>query len=160
MISQKKKTKKIVKKEEIVLPEIKTVGRGRHLVENIFLPQRVVSQIADEVAKVVSKQLKRTPRKKGTPKSVIDYPLFLDTSAIIDARVFELIRIGVFNGTFVVIEGVLDELKHIADSKDDSKKERGRKGMKLLEQLKKQKGEKFEIVDDENPKNPVDERII
>lgn len=160
MISQKKKTKKIVKKEEIVLPEIKTVGRGRHLVENIFLPQRVVSQIADEVAKVLSKQLKRTPRKKGTPKSVIDYPLFLDTSAIIDARVFELIRIGVFNGTFVVIEGVLDELKHIADSKDDSKKERGRKGMKLLEQLKKQKGEKFEIVDDENPKNPVDERII
>ena len=160
MAAQKKKVTKKKIEEKVVIPQVKGEGMRRHLVDNILLPQRVVSQIADEVAKVVSKQLKRAPRRKQAPKAKIEYPLFLDTSAIIDARIFELVRIGVFNGTFVVIDGVLDELKHIADSKDDSKKERGRTGLKLLDNMKKQKGVKMEIVPDENPKNPVDERII
>jgi len=124
-----------------------------------MLPQRVVTQIAEEVAMRVSNRLKRTPSTPDTQKK-LENPLFLDTSAIIDGRVFELIRMGVFTGTFVVLEGVLDELKHIADSKDEVKKERGRKGLTLLEILKKGKGISFETYDDSTIKKPVDERII
>lgn len=130
------------------------------LLEGILLPQRVVSQLAEEVAAIVSSRLKRREQKTKQVEKKIEYPLFLDTSAIIDVRVFELIRLGVFTGTFVIVEGVLDELKSIADSKDNVKKERGRKGLKLLENLRKQKDIKFETYDDTKIKRPVDERII
>lgn len=154
-----KKTKKEAPKG------IKKAGAGaaheaNRILEGIMLPQRVVSQIAEEVGNIVAKQLKRAGRdiRKETPH--MENPLFLDTSAIIDARVFGLIRIGVFTGTYVVVEGVLDELKHIADSKDEAKKERGRRGMTMLEALKKDKNSKFVTYDDSDIKKPVDERII
>lgn len=157
----KKKTpiKEVV--EEVYIPVVsKDGGRGRHLVDNILLPQRVVSQIAEEVARRLGSQIKRRPTTRKATKGKIENPLFLDTSAIIDARIFELIRIGLFYGTFVVIDGVLDELKNIADNKDESKKERGRKGMMLLQELQKNRKVKTEVIADESPKKPVDERII
>jgi len=142
-------------------PKAQPEHETRKLLEQIRLPQRVVSQIAEEVASMVTKQLKRGPIRKRTKTSTrLENPLFLDTSAIIDGRVFELIKIGVFTGTFIVIEGVLDELKHIADSKDEVKKERGRKGLTQLDALRKEKGIKFEIYDDSSIDKPVDERII
>lgn len=153
-----KSSKKVVKKstKAAVVPHVHEANR---ILEGILLPQRVVSQIAEEVAMRVSNRLKRAPSTPDSQKK-LDNPLFLDTSAIIDARVFELIRLGVFTGTFVVLDGVLDELKHIADSKDELKKERGRKGLTLLEILRKSKGVLFETYDDASIKKPVDERII
>lgn len=150
-VTPKKVEVKKEEKKKVVVPH-----EGNRLLDGISFPQRVISQIAEEVAT----RLKRSPsKKKQTPKR-IENPLFLDTSAIIDGRVFELIRIGVFTGTYVVIEGVLDELKHIADSKDEVKKERGRKGLTYLETLRKQRNIKFETLDDSKIKKSVDERII
>jgi uncharacterized protein YacL len=150
--SKKATSKKVVKKDGA--RQAHDVNR---LLGGIMLPQRVVSQIAEEVGNIVAKQLKRGEK---TQDKKFDNPLFLDTSAIIDARIFELIRMDVFTGTFVIIEGVLDELKHIADSKDEIKKERGRKGLTLLEGLRKEKNIKLETYDDSKIKKPVDERII
>lgn len=164
-MAKKTVIKKIDKKEKKTAPK-KNVPEHTHevnrLMEGILLPQRVVSQIAEEVGNIVAKQLKRAGERRDVKKEEkrLENPLFLDTSAIIDARVFELIRMNVFTGTYVVIEGVLDELKHIADSKDDAKKERGRKGLTLLEILKKDRNTKFEMYDDSKIKKPVDERII
>ena len=148
-----KKEKKEVKKTKA--PQ--AAHEANRLLDGILLPQRVVSQIAEEVGNIVAKQLKRGENKV---EKKLDNPLFLDTSAIIDARVFDLIHLGVFTGTFVAIDGVLDELKHIADSKDEVKKERGRRGLTLLEKLRKEKNIKFETYDDSNIKKAVDERII
>ncbi len=173
-MSEKKKTPtKKTQVKRVKGPEVKVeahpvakssvagpVHEANRLLDGILLPQRVVAQIAEEVAQRVTSRLRRTATDKPSTKKVLDNPLFLDTSAIIDARVFELIRIGVFTGTFVVVEGVLDELKHIADSKDTAKKERGRKGLTLLEQLRKDKSIKFDTYDDTDNKKPVDERII
>lgn len=145
------------KKDPVKGKNLQVPHEANRLLDGILLPQRVVSQIAEEVGNIVAKQLKRGENK--TEKK-LDNPLFLDTSAIIDARVFDLIRLGVFTGTFVVIDGVLDELKHIADSKDEVKKERGRKGLTLLEKLRKDKNIKFETYDDSNIKKAVDERIV
>lgn len=156
----KAKTGKENKDNKVKAGGAKPEHEVNKLLEGILLPQRVVSQLAEEVAAIVSNRLKRREQKKKQIEKKIEYPLFLDTSAIIDARVFELIRLGVFTGTFVVVEGVLDELKSIADSKDVVKKERGRKGLKLLDNLRKQKDIKFEMYDDTKIKRPVDERII
>lgn len=130
------------------------------ILEGIMLPQRVISQIAEEVAHMVTNQLKRNNGEKKEEAKKLENPLFLDTSAIIDGRVFDLIKLNVFTGTFVAIDGVVDELKHIADSKDEVKKERGRKGLTSLEMLRKDKNVKFETYDDSKVKKAVDERIV
>lgn len=156
-------TKKVIKSKaikEVKKSEVTRTHEANRILEGILLPQRVVSQIAEEVAMRVSNRLKRTPQVNGEAQTKLVNPLFLDTSAIIDARIFDLIPLGVFTGTFVALEGVLDELKHIADSKDMVKKERGRKGLTLLEILRKTKGISFETYDDASIKKPVDERII
>ena len=67
----------------------------------------------------------------------IENAIFVDTSAIIDGRIFDVINIGVFTGSFVILDKILLELKHIADSNDLVKRLRGRKGLDLLEKLKK-----------------------
>ena len=158
----KEKSKKVntkQSKKETKKPVVAATHEANRILEGILLPQRVVAQIAEEVAMRVSNRLKRTSVPSDSQKK-LENPLFLDTSAIIDGRIFDLIRLGVFTGTYVVLDGVLDELKHIADSKDEVKKERGRKGLTLLEILRKGKGISFETYDDASIKKPVDERII
>lgn len=133
--------------------------------------QTFVGILAEEIAKTVVDRLPKMltlPAKKKTPKQKekkIENAIFLDTSAIIDGRVFDLANLGVFTGTFVVMEGVLLELKHIADSSDVVKKERGRKGLEALEKLKKNKKVKVSVLPPEKPKDPkkekeVDEQLI
>lgn len=165
----KKNTKKTTNKpvnqqQSVVGKEVKEVmEKSNPFVEGILLPQRVVMQIADEVAKVVTVRMRNTgapkKKKKASVKN-IENAVFLDTSAIIDGRVFDLMKIGAFYGNFVLLEGVLDELKNIADSKDSVKKERGRTAMQRIEQAKKEKIAKFIILADEKPTAPVDDRII
>ncbi len=162
---QKKEEKK-ENKGKITSQEVaREVAEKSHpIVEGIMLPPRVVMQIADEVAKVVTARIGHTiePARKKKKKNgkKLENAIFLDTSAIIDGRVFELMKIGVFYGNFVLLEGVLDELKNIADSKDDVKRERGRLAMQKLEAVKKEKIAKFTVVEDEKPRNPVDDRIV
>ncbi len=107
---------------------------------------KMVGLLADEVAKTVIRRLpsfRRRSKRKKTKE--IQNAIFLDTSAIIDGRIFDIIKLGLFTGTFVVLESILLELKHIADSQDTVKRERGRKGLELLEKLKKTKGVKFKV---------------
>src|SRR3989344_858385 len=128
---------------------------------------KMMGLLADEVAKTVIRRLpsfrRRTKRKKNKK---IENAIFLDTSAIIDGRIFEIINLGLFTGTFVVLESILLELKHIADSQDTVKRERGRKGLELLEKLKKTKGVRFMLLlEGENGSESkdikeVDEKLI
>jgi uncharacterized protein YacL len=129
------------------------------IMQNIMLPRKVIMQIADEVGRVVTKRI--SVRRKKTKKSStkIDNAVFLDTSAIIDMRVFDLAKIGSLYGNFVVLESVLTELKNISDSKDGIKKERGRRAMDALDKFKRVRGIKVKILADEFIK-PVDEAIV
>ncbi len=150
-------------KEKKTTKKIKRSARAEAahlLMENIMLPQRVIRQIADEVGKVVTKSI--SARRRKTPKTTkkIDNPVFLDTSAIIDMRVFDLAKIGALYGTFIVLESVLSELKNIADSKDSIKKERGRRAMNALEAFKKVRGVKLRVIPDDKVNISVDESII
>lgn len=140
-----------------------SVEKANPFMEGILLPPRVVMQIADEVAKVVTARMgnpKTTRTKRKKTGKTVENAVFLDTSAIIDGRVFDLMKIGAFYGNFMLLEGVLDELKNIADSKDDVKKERGRLAMQMIENAKKEKIAKFTVIEDEKPQAPVDDRII
>jgi uncharacterized protein YacL len=135
-------------------------------------PKGFVSNLANEVAKTLAKmpRFKRSNKKssagwrtkKKNQQLAQKNPIFLDTSAIIDGRIFDVIALGVFSGIFVVLESILSELKHIADSQDMVKRVRGRKGLDFLEQLKKGKRNKFMVIQDsdEFKNKEVDERLI
>ncbi len=132
-------------------------------------PQGFVSSLADEVAKTLAKmpRFRRSNNRKSKSKKKIreltgQNPIFLDTSAIIDGRIFDVIALGVFTGTFVVLESILLELKHIADSQDMVKRVRGRKGLDFLEKLKKGKTNKFIVLPDNEDfkQKEVDEKLI
>lgn len=128
-------------------------SRRDQFFQGIMLPQRVITQIATEVAAQITRRDRHEEVK-------LDHPIFLDTSAIIDGRIFGLIEIGVFTGSIVVINGVLEELKNIADSKDEGKKERGRQGMAMLEKIRIDKKVNMHVIDDSKINKPVDERLI
>ncbi len=61
----------------------------------------------------------------------------LDTSVIIDGRIADLCETGFVDGTLVVPQFVLRELQYIADSQDTLKRNRGRKGLEILQRIKK-----------------------
>lgn len=135
-------------------------------IHQAFSP-KVIGLLADEVAKTVIRRLPPFRRSKRGKKKTrkIENAIFLDTSAIIDGRIFDIVRTGFFNGTFILTESILLELKHIADSQDTVKRERGRKGLELLEKLKKARGIKFKVIEEQGNGNvgditEVDEKLI
>lgn len=154
-----KQDKKVVKNQNTKIEQNEEKPKKETqnpVMQGMMLPPRVVMQIADEVVRRIKPD--RKTKKPSTKK--LESPIFLDTSAIIDGRIFDLIRIGVFSSTYVIIQGVLDELKHIADSKDDIKKERGKRALTMLNDFKKQKGVKVVIIDDARGDKPVDDSLI
>ena len=80
--------------------------------------------------------------EKGAGKS---HPLILDTSVIIDGRVADIAETGFLAGTLVIPQFVLRELQQIADSADSIKRNRGRRGLDILQRLQKKKGS-YEVV--------------
>jgi uncharacterized protein YacL len=62
----------------------------------------------------------------------------LDTSVIIDGRILDIVRTGFLEGQLVVPQFVLAELRHIADSGDQLRRGRGRRGLDVLQKLQKE----------------------
>lgn len=62
----------------------------------------------------------------------------LDTSVIIDGRIADIVETGFLEGVLVVPTFVLEELQHIADSSDSLKRNRGRRGLDILNKMQKQ----------------------
>lgn len=63
-------------------------------------------------------------------------PRLIDTSAIIDGRLVDVVKTHFLSGQMVVPTFVLDELQRVADSSDPLKRARGRRGLELVEELK------------------------
>lgn len=71
----------------------------------------------------------------------------VDSSAIIDGRIAEIVRTGFLGGKLVVPNFVLQEIQFIADSEDILKRQRGRRGLEVLRQLQKEFPAQVEIRD-------------
>lgn len=65
-------------------------------------------------------------------------PKVLDTSVIIDGRIFDICQTGFIEGTLIIPNFVLEELRHIADSSDGLKRNRGRRGLDILNKIQKE----------------------
>jgi uncharacterized protein YacL len=85
----------------------------------------------------------------------------LDTSVIIDGRVADICKTGFLEGTLVVPHFVLRELQQIADSADSIKRNRGRRGLDILEKVKSSPGVTVQIVEKDFPDvREVDLKLI
>jgi uncharacterized protein YacL len=95
--------------------------------------------------------------EKGEKKS---YKI-LDTSVIIDGRIADLTETGFIEGTIVVPQFVLRELQHIADSPDSLKRNRGRRGIEILQRMQKKPDLNVTITEIDFPDIPeVDMKLI
>jgi uncharacterized protein YacL len=72
----------------------------------------------------------------------------LDTSALIDGRVADLVATGFVSGTILLHEGVLRELQAIADSSDPGRRNRGRRGLDVLVELQRAPTVQFQLVEE------------
>lgn len=142
------------------------IGTGVTIVLNIvlgFLGFRVARKKKDEISvdniretleksnRGIAKKEKKSP---GRPK-------ILDTSVIIDGRILDLLHTGFIEGKIIIPNFVLEELRHIADSADSLKRNRGRRGLDILNEIQKQLSVQVEIVDFNTKENmEVDSKLL
>ncbi|WP_379136778.1 PIN/TRAM domain-containing protein [Paenibacillus sp. sgz500958] len=85
----------------------------------------------------------------------------LDTSVIIDGRIADICKTGFIEGTIVIPEFVLEELQHIADSSDLLKRNRGRRGLDILNKIQKELDVKVLIYEgDFEEISEVDSKLV
>lgn len=75
---------------------------------------------------------------KGRKTEFEGIPKVLDTSVIIDGRIFDIAKTGFMEGPLIIPDFVLEELRHIADSSDPLKRNRGRRGLDVLNRIRKE----------------------
>ncbi|HEY8323826.1 MAG TPA: PIN domain-containing protein [Ktedonobacterales bacterium] len=86
--------------------------------------------------------------------------ILVDTSAIIDGRIADISMTGFITGTLVVPRFVLEELQHIADSADSMRRNRGRRGLEILQRLQKDTTVPVEISDADADPSEVDAKLV
>jgi uncharacterized protein YacL len=85
----------------------------------------------------------------------------LDTSVIIDGRIADICQTGFLEGPLVIPHFVLEELQHIADSSDVLKRNRGRRGLDILNKIQKELSIKVEIYEgDFEEIHEVDSKLV
>lgn len=102
----------------------------------VFLCVTIVMQTRDEFRFII-------PYVEFSKQAKGNQPMLLDTSVIIDGRVADIVETSIFQGELIVPRFVLAELQTIADSEDKLKRNRGRRGLDILQAL--QKNEKADI---------------
>jgi uncharacterized protein YacL len=89
-----------------------------------------------------------------------DYKI-LDTSVIIDGRIADVAETGFLSGTLIIPQFILRELQQVADSPDSSKRQRGRRGLDMLNRLQNNSALDIQIVETDFPSvREVDLKLI
>ena len=103
----------------------------------------------------------RRPNADGGSALSGEPHIVVDTSAIIDGRIAEIVESGFIYGTLVIPRFVLDELQHIADSSDTLRRNRGRRGLEILSRLQKDARTPVEIAEERFPEiEEVDAKLV
>lgn len=101
-------------------------------------------------------------REAGAPGARLGpRPKIIDTSAIIDGRIVEVVEANFLDGRLLVPRFVLGELQHIADAEDPLRRKRGRRGLEILDRLMQTEGIDTEVLDDVPTEGAeVDEKLV
>ena len=97
----------------------------------------------------------------GSEKSAESSFKILDTSVIIDGRIVDVAETGFLEGTLVIPQFVLRELQMVADSADSMKRNRGRRGLDILQRIQKMPNLTVRITEEDFPQvREVDLKLI
>ena len=100
-------------------------------------------------------KIKKRENKRSSSEKI------LDTSVIIDGRILDICQTGFLEGDLIIPRFVLSELQHIADSSDSLKRNRGRRGLDILNKMMKINKNKIKIIGkDYKELKEVDAKII
>ncbi|NLW07779.1 MAG: PIN/TRAM domain-containing protein [Clostridia bacterium] len=103
----------------------------------------------------------RDKGKNIEPRAAISNVKILDTSVIIDGRIADIIKSGFIEGTMIIPSFVLEELRHIADSSDILKRNRGRRGLDILNKIRKEMGVNVKVNEmDFDDLTEVDSKLV
>ena len=96
-----------------------------------------------------------TDRSKGNREPLID------SSVAIDGRILDVVDAGFLRGRYLLCQPVIDELQSLADSGDALRRDKGRRGLGVLDDLRRRPGVEVEVIGDEAPGAPdVDAKLI
>ncbi len=85
----------------------------------------------------------------------------LDTSVIIDGRIADICETGFLEGVLIIPQFILKELQHIADSSDSLRRNRGRRGLDILQKIQKNPDLNVRIIQQDFPKiREVDGKLV
>ncbi|MDT2828697.1 PIN/TRAM domain-containing protein [Enterococcus viikkiensis] len=131
-----------------------------------YLGFRMGTTRIDELKKFFGGRNKKTETNDGEvlERKVDDHfhkYKILDTSVIIDGRIYDIAKTGFLEGVLMIPNFVLYELQYIADSGDSLKRVRGRRGLDILNALQKEEGIAVEMYDgDFEDISEVDSKLI
>lgn len=115
----------------------------------------------DELLGLFSKSKKKGNEEEQDQEERAREWKILDTSVIIDGRIADICQTGFLEGIIVIPHFVLEELQHIADSSDVLKRNRGRRGLDILNRIQKELAIKVEIYEgDFEEIQEVDSKLV
>lgn len=130
-----------------VLPVVAAIFLGYTGVQVMVLRER-------DLLNLLPSRFKRT-------QPTVKAHVLLDTSVIIDGRIADIAKTGFIEGSMVVPNFVLGELQHIAGSRDPLRRQRGKRGLEILEKLQKESTTSLEISDIDAPEiDEVDAKLV
>lgn len=100
----------------------------------------VATKRGKDILSTLSSARRGSTSSKTKGKGFDATPKILDTSVIIDGRIADILKTGFIEGNIVIPEFVLVELRHIADSSDNLKRNRGRRGLDILNRIQTEYG--------------------
>ncbi|AWW26989.1 PIN/TRAM domain-containing protein [Acetobacterium carbinolicum] len=100
-------------------------------------------------------------QKRPTKKKGAAIPKLLDTSVIIDGRIFDICKTGFIEGPLVIPVFVLNELQLISDSADELKRNRGRRGLDILNKIQTDLDIEVQITEEDfEDTHEVDSKLV
>lgn len=134
-----------------ILPDIlELAGRA-----GINALARQIAELIPDPRKVSSLRFRRRKPQIRTEPGIL-----VDTSVLIDGRIYDLIKSGFLWSKLLVLPSVIDELQKLADNYDEIKRGRGRRGLDVLRSVQKLKGVKVEILGKEKSAGDVDGQLV
>jgi uncharacterized protein YacL len=121
-----------------------------------YMGFRIAAERRDEVLAVIGLRIGVMPRRPAGSA----LPKLLDTSVAIDGRIVDVVRSGFLHGKVIVIQPVLDELDRLAKLTDPLRRERGRRGLEVLDTLRREPFVDLDVLPDPEPEvEAVDEKL-
>ncbi|HWC35247.1 MAG TPA: TRAM domain-containing protein [Mycobacteriales bacterium] len=112
-----------------------------------YIGFRIAASKRDEVLAIIGFRTGVLPRRP----SASALTKLLDTSVAIDGRIVDVVRAGFLHGKVIVIQPVLDELDRLVKLPDPLRRDRGRRGLEVLETLRREPFVDLDVIPDPQP---------